>query len=464
VIRRTRPLLSASVAGAVITSLALGTPLLDAVQAEPAAAQNPAINYRERPRYPFDPQRLKRRPNLDGMIANNEWDPLYTITDGAVRGTVYVNWDDDFLYLAAKTDQPANVIFNIDANADGWLRGADNVEIVLGPAADGSAAPSITPRLLDAAGNKDAPVWNDRVIDPRSIQAVQKTVGGAWVVEAAIPRGIGGLTPRAGGTMAVRADFLPAATAAAPTAPYEPHLLVDIALVESRTQGAPGVTPRLVIEDSKVVPGQALKATLELANQSEEPLRVRSIAWQGEGAAADIVNGLREVNINPVGGLKLHKQRYSSVLPGTAVPGFYQLTAVAQLENGRTVSSTASFAVVETFLLAIETEPDPISILGSTDAKIQVNITTSAPGVTRGDVEIEVPAGWNIKGKPKKAFVITREDTTVKAPFFVTLPSGTQAGEYVINATVHFRGQTWKARRTVRVGRSPQAPAADQTP
>ena len=77
----------------------------------------PTINYRERPRYPYDPQRLKRRPILDGRIADNEWDPLYTITDTAAKGTVYVNWDDDFLYVGAKVDQPSWIVFDLDCNA-----------------------------------------------------------------------------------------------------------------------------------------------------------------------------------------------------------------------------------------------------------------------------------------------------------------------------------------------------------
>jgi hypothetical protein len=56
-----------------------------------APAQNapgPAtINFRERPRYPTDPQRLRRTPQIDGVIGDNEWDPFYTITDGPIKGT-----------------------------------------------------------------------------------------------------------------------------------------------------------------------------------------------------------------------------------------------------------------------------------------------------------------------------------------------------------------------------------------
>lgn len=430
--------------------------------AQNAGAQAPGINYRERPRYPYDAQRLKRRPTLDGMIGANEWDPLYTIDDTTVKGTVYLNWDDDYLYVAAKTDQPGYLVIDIDANADGWLRGADNLELTVAPSGDSTTSAAITARILDAAGNKDAPVWNDKVVDTRSIQAAQRTTGGSWTVELAIPKGIAGLMPRAGATMSVRADLLPLTAAATPTAPYEPHLLLDINLVEAKTIAAPGVTPRLSLEDAKLIPGQTLKATFELVNQTEEPLKVRAITWQGEGAASDIVNLLRDVNVEPVKGLKIGKLHYKTDLPSTAVPGFYQLTALAQLDSGRVVASTASFSVVEPFTLQIATSPELINVLGPTPVKIFVDVNCAAPGYTRADVEIETPAGWEVKGKKRKSFDVAKEDSTARAPFYLTLPSTTQAGEYIVHATVYWKGRTWKTHRTIKVSAAAAAPPTVQ--
>ncbi|MEP6755544.1 MAG: hypothetical protein ABJA67_08595 [Chthonomonadales bacterium] len=418
------------------------------------------INYRERPRYAFDPQRLKRRPVLDGAINANEWDPLYTITEGTAKGTVYLNWDDEFVYIACRADQASMLVIDLDCNADGWLRGADNLELVIGPSADGSLPATVSARILDAAGNKDTPVWNEKVVDVRQIQAVQKLAGGAWMVEVAIPKGIAGLVPRGGATLAVRADLLPAGAVPAPTAPYEPHLLIDCTLVESRTISAPGVTPKLVLDDSKLIPGQPLRATLELYNQTEEEMKVRSITWQGDGAAADIMNTVREVNIAPVKGLKQLRQKFNSPLSPTAVPGYYQMTVVAQLENGKTVSSTASFSVVEPFTLQMSTDPEIINVLGPVPIKVFVEITSAAPGSAKGDVEIELPAAWDLKGRKRKEFTVPREDSTIKVPFYVTLPSTTAAGDYTINATIYWKGKSWKVRKNVKISRTTEVPGA----
>jgi hypothetical protein len=440
--------------GGAATQGAAATPVAPAVQ---QAA--PAINYRERPRYPYDPQRLKRRPILDGTIAENEWDPLYTIGDTAAKGTVFVNWDDDFLYVAARTDQPCWLVFDLDANADGWLRGADNLEVAVAPVGSEGTTP-VTARILDAAGNKDAPTWNDRVVDPRSIQIVQKGAGGSYVTEMAIPKGIAGLALRQGATLSCRADLVASPAAPAPTAPYEPHLLLDINLVEARTIGVAGLTPRLTLEDTKVIPGQNLKATLELMNQSEGVTKVRAVTWRGATGADDLLRAERDPNVPDIPGLKTLKRKYSSKLPDDAVPGFYQVTASAELDNGKSVQSTASFSVVEPFKLQIAPEPDPVNVLGPTLDKIFVEIYSAVPGSAHGDVEIEVPAGWEVKGKTRKGFYVPREDSAVREPFYVTLPSNTPAGDYMINATVYWQKKTWKTHYTLKVNRStPPEPA-----
>ncbi len=413
---------------------------------------SPPINYRERPRFPFDPQRLRLKPILDGSIGESEWTPLYTIGEGLVKGTVYLNWDEDNLYLAARMDQPGWLALNIDCNGDGWLRGADNLELLIPPISD-AAQPALTARILDAAGNKDAPVWNDKVVDPRSIQVIEKVSGSGQVIEIAIPKGIAGLTPRVNANLGVRADFWVGVAAPVSTPPYEPHLLIDVSMVDAKAVGAPGVSPRLVLEDTKVVPGQTLEATLEVSNQVDEDRTIRTVTWSGEGAAGDILKSLREVTVPPLKGLKTLKLKYASPLPLTAVPGFYQITATAQLDNGSSVSVTASFQVVEPFVLSVVTEPEAITVLGPIPCKAWVEILNATPDSTRGDVEIEIPAGWEIKGRPKKGFETRRQDSLIRAPFYLTVPSNTPAGDYLLNATITWKGRTWKAHRSVKVVR-----------
>lgn len=431
----------------------------DSQPAAPAAAPAQAavaVNYRERPRYAFDPQRLKMRPLLDGSLGENEWSPLYTVSDGPVKGTVYLNWDDDFLYVGVRTDAPGWVVLNLDGNSDGWLRGADNLELTIGPL---SADQQLSARVLDAAGNRDTPVWNEKAVDLKLVQIIQKAAGTGQIVEIGLPKGIAGVNPRLNANLGFRADFLPAGVAPASTQPYEPHLLIDLTLVESRAIAAPGIAPRLLLADAKVVPGQTFQAQLELMNQIDEERAVRTVEWRGEGPAQEILKTVREVSAPSVKSLKTLKLRYSSLLPETAVPGFYQFTAVATLDNGRSVQATTSFQVVEPFAMQLLVSPEAVTVAGPAPIQVVVELSSAFPTFTRGEIEIETPAGWQVKGRTKKGFDVRREDVLLRSRFEVAAPSATQAGDYTIRATLRWHGREWKAARVIKVSRSDAPPA-----
>ena len=221
------------------------------------------INFRERPKYPTDPQRLRRTVRIDGILSDNEWDPFYTISDGALKGTFYCNWDDNYLYLAARTEQAATVLFDVDAGGDGWLRGADNLELVVGSPAD-SATPKVVARVLDAANSKDAPYWNEKATDVSTILVAGKIEGGVQFIEVAVPKNTASLVLRPGANIGLRAEFLPPGPASAyiPTQPFEPHLLLDAKLVDSRVEAMAGVSSRLTLSDYKCIAGETLFATL----------------------------------------------------------------------------------------------------------------------------------------------------------------------------------------------------------
>ena len=410
------------------------------------------VDYKKAVPFPYDQQRLKKRPNLDGNISDTEWDPLYTISDGPVKGTVYLNWDDENLYVAVKTDKPGWFVFDLDANGDGWLKGADNLEIAVAPL-NMDNKPVISARILDTVSDKNTPVWNDKVVDVHSLPLVQKAAGSGQIIELAIPRGIAGLNLRVNAPMLVRADLLPVDAVYTPTQPYEPHILLDITLVASRTVSAPGVTPRLTLEDAKLIPGQNLTATLELTSQLGDSTVIRSVTWEGNGAAAEILKSLREVNIPALKAMKSLKLKYSSPLPTNTVPGFYQFTATAQLDSGKVAIGTVSFSVVEPFNIQIIPEPDPINIntVGGTQLKAYVEIYSAVPHYASGNVEMEVPSGWIIKGRTKKEFSVEREDATGRFPFYILIPNAAQPGDYMLNATITWQKRTWKVHRSVHV-------------
>jgi hypothetical protein len=432
-------------------------------QTPPPAA--PGINFRERPKYAADPQRLRRSPQIDGVINDGEWDTFYTVADGPIKGTVYCNWDDNFLYVAARTDQAAMLVIDVDATDDGWLRGADNLELVIGSPAD-NGAPTVAARLLDAANPKDAPTWNDKALDIKSIQVAYKPANGAQMVEVAIPKNMGSLVLRSGASIGLRVEFLPLAPAASytPTAPFEPHLLLDAKLVEARVQGVPGINPRLTLSDYKCVAGQKLFATLDLLNQTDVTVPIQSILWTGEGASVNAVDTIRQLTVPPIPASKHLKLGYKTLLPQSLTPGSYTLTVTADLGPNKQVQSTATFTIVEPIQPQMSSEPSPLVIVGSTKLELLVDVYSAVPDHFRGELELtNFPQGWELEGNRRRTLVVVGEDARSVTRVRFKLPSSTLAGDYPVDAQINWYNRVWKLHTVVHVQRT-EAPPAETKP
>src|SRR5262249_47367101 len=140
---------------------------------------------------------------------------------------------------------------------------------------------------------------------------------------------------------------------------------------------------------------------------------------------ADLLRGVRDPNSGRLSIRKPLRVKYESQIPQNALPGFYQITAVIELEGGKTATATTGFQVVDPFAVHITSVPDPYSPSAKDKLRLLLEITNFVNGYVRGDVELEVPAGWEVEGRKKKLFDAPREDETVKTQFFVLVPQRT---------------------------------------
>lgn len=423
-------------------------------------AQPPvAINFRERPKYALGGPRLKKTVAIDGVPAEGKWDAFYSVATGAVKGTIYCNWDDDYLYLGVRADDKANVVFDIDANADGWLKGADNIEIVV-EHLPGSAAPKVSVRLLDAVANKDTPVWNDSAYDPKKILVASKFVNNVQYIELAVPKEMGNMLLRDGATLGLRGEIFPLSTLPfTPTPPYEPHLLLEATLAASHIVSAPGINPTLSLTDDKCVAGQDLSATLRLLNQTDQPVPIKSVKWEGIGNSVNVLNSVREVAVPGLPPSKARDLKYKTRLPEKLAPGTYTVAVTVDLENGKQIYTTRTFTVIEPLQVRIFGDPDPVAIVGTTKYDAVIDITSAVPNYMKAEAEITVmPSGWTLDGKKRRGVEVVGEDKRRLFRFRFKLPSTTAAGSYPIEATVTYKERTWTVRYIAKVVRT-DAPA-----
>ena len=184
-------------------------------------------------------------------------------------------------------------------------------------------------------------------------------------------------------------------------------------------------------------------------------MNIKSILWTGSGLSANAVNTLREVNVKPLMGLKKEKMTYQTILPMNLSVGSYLLSVTVELEGGKTIQSAAAFTVVDPIQVQLSSEPQPLAVSGQTKLFVDVDVTSSIPDHFRGEVELNIlPAGWQIDGGLKRNLYIDREDAHRVMRITVKVPSTTTAGDYPVEATVKWRGQTWHARHVVRVIRT----------
>ena len=318
---------------------------------------------------------------------------------------------------------------------------------------------------------KDTPTWRENAVDPKTIVVASKTVGGSQFTEIAIPKNTGSLVLRPGATIGLRGEFLPpiAPTAYVPTMPFEPHLLLDATLVDTKAVSIPGVNPRLTISDNKCVAGQNLFATLELLNQTDQMIPIRAVMWTGTGSSYDALNTIREVVAAPLPAGKTQKYKYKTVLPNDLAVGSYTLLVTAEMGGGKQAQSSTTFTVVEPLQAQMSSSPEPI-VVGNVPTKcaVEVDVFSAVPNGMKCDVELTtLPAGWELEGnKKKRTLEIDREDARHAMKFNFKLPSITAAGAYPLDATVTYHGRVWKTHTVAHVLRNaaPPVPAVPTKP
>jgi len=169
--------------------------------------------------YDYDFERTKKSPTIDGKLAAGEWDTFISTPNAVNNHTrpdtwtqwrarpkehnytanTYLNWDDEYLYVAATAPYQFGLGMTIDGNADGFFQGKDNARLgVQVPRDETKGEPNtVLPPPGVAVWNNVEPVkqtgiptWTNEVFDKRDgiTWAWGKADNGWYVIEVAIPR------------------------------------------------------------------------------------------------------------------------------------------------------------------------------------------------------------------------------------------------------------------------------------
>ncbi|MBC8141324.1 MAG: hypothetical protein H7Y38_07765 [Armatimonadetes bacterium] len=427
----------------------------------------------------FERDRIKRTPQLlpKTALSESRWDLLYIITEKAGRKTVYFDWDDNNIYLAWESPAPEPVRFDLDGASDGFLRGADNLQVqvetpvTLDPDAF-STAVSVTAELWDGAKNPNLPVRTPAPLPPSAIQAVAgRTVSGTYVVMVAIAKTeLVGLPRIAGREIGLRVES--GAPAVAPTGATilsnRPFVRLRLADRVDAKEGNVRVSLKL-LGGKNVVAGDAVQAELQAKNEGATPVLLTRLFVRGSQASQPFVDAAAlnsGVSLAPGKTIKLPLR---SMISDTMPTGAHVLAGGAEWipDTGATnnvpvsVAALASFNRVEPFYTRLSQPKSPVLTsnergIGGTQTVV-VTVGSRAIDAARAQVVLTLPLGWSLDGGDGVNRVVSLQgkgdERTLR--FRMQIPAATAPGQYVIEARTAIDDATYTAAATITVAPAP---------
>ena len=406
----------------------------------------------------YEQLRLKRTPPLDTTNGpEGLWDKLYSVpgTDG--MRTAYLDWDNDYLYLGAEIPAPAAVRFDIDGNDDGWLRGADNLTVQIGPSVAGLSPVTLAYRF-DTVQNRDHPVWAASSIPVGQIRAIAgKTAKGTYAVLIAIPQTENiGLIRQTGKKFGVRLDAgdLPDPASETNFLSLRPLLRLTFAdTIPARTPG--NVTVKLSRDSPESVLGDSFKATLELKNNGAAPARITRMFLQGSKGSAPLLDATTFTAAEILPGKTIKREMRTS--PSPAAPlGTLALEGRIEQENGDTATALISIDRVEPYELAFDLDKNPISVsqMPATgevrEIKIVVKSRVRARNAAR--IALTLPGGLTLEsGTLQRERTLGFRGDVQGTLYKVRVPASIPFGVYPIEASVQIAGRLYKGSGNIVV-------------
>ncbi len=436
--------------------------------AAPPPASSPNVNPATLPNpadasgFVYNRQRIKRTVPMD-LTASLEarWDRLYTIGYGETRRTVYLDWDDNYLYIAAESAAPETVRVDLDARGDSWFRGADNIAIIVAPPVREGDVPLVTAQRWDTLQNKQRPVWAESPIPVGAIRVVQgRTAAGTYATLLAIGgTEAAGLKLRPGADFGIRVEGgasseLPGDTAALPT-----RAMLPAVLTTSQSVREGGVSVRVGVSPGQIVTGEGVRTSLEIKNEGGSPVRIARLFLRGSQGTQAHMDAATYTGMTLKPGETV-KREFPSTVAGGAGYGTMVVAGGAELENGgSSVAALASFDRVEPYSVSLSVDGKAVASGAGGKRTVLVTLSSLSKQRAEGTVTLHLPAAWKLENAERRRRVgMPRAGLTEGIYYRLLIPATAAPGEYPLRADLQAGGRTYTASASVIVTRAVAAP------
>ena len=322
-------------------------------------------------------KRLEITPEIDGRIAEEEWDE-FGLSEGV---KTYLQWEPGMIHIAAAMAQGKDLLLSLDLSGDGWLVGKDNLEARVG-VRDGK--PFVKLRLLDATAVA-GPTYREI---PNSEAASRAVVGADGTIEATIGDPGLRLLPKQNAKIAARLDVI--GSDLPDFAANAPRSLAALSFADVRDAGLPGgLKVKVDFNDIPTIPGETATVRYSFTG---EPMP-RRIALRSEGAAQEMTSMI-EMPF-PVADKKGVSVEYKTTVAPSASVGYRLARATLTDADGIASVVQASYRIAPLVDVVMN---DPHLKPSDLDRSVKVGYTVfgNSRGRLSGKATLTAPGGYRI--------------------------------------------------------------------
>lgn len=348
------------------------------------------------------PLRLALTPVLDGRIANEEWQPI-----GAGSGVEgWFQWQPKQLHMAAKLPLDKKFVASLDLAGDGWLNGADNLEIVV---EWNSGDPVVTSRRLDAA-RREGPAWLPADAYAKTAQYGVSADDTTWTIELTLHEVGDKLVPEGeGNAVGVRLDAFGGDPQT--LAPYLPRWTGPVNLVANLGTNLPeGLVWKPELGFRKVVPGEDIPVRLTFEGNDELGLERIEMRTEGLLEKESLMTAVPFPKFDRKGRAFVD---YKTRIADSALLGWRIMRGTIQTPKGPIVVRT-SFEVTTPVTIELNLVRDERTKQGQRVLKFSVYLVSNTRNRLDGVLKMDAPSGWKLVAGHDQRFLIVATRGSVR--------------------------------------------------
>jgi len=384
----------------------------------PVATENPTPVRQAAPfSTPFvvaEPARLALTPKIDGKLEEEEWDPI--IGEAGMKG--FFQWEPRKLHVAATVPSGHDLILSLDLKSNGWLVGADNLEIRVGTK-DG--VNRVMGRLVDAT-QVAGPQWVELPGIGMAAVVASSTGEAGTTYEVTLNDPNLGLLPRdPDSKLSLRMDSVPSEAAA--IEPYIPRVMTPVTLAFQRAAAlAPALRWKTEGAGVAVMPGDSVR--LRETFNGTDKLGIQRLSLRTEGFARRATNELTV----PFPGFD-NKGRafvdYGTRVQPEAELGYRILRGELTSSDGVTALLQTSYRIAPVVDFDLVRERFTTSDQPKT-VRLTYFLRSNSPRRVDGTITLLPPDNFRVVSGNDKGFIISSPRGGVRRVFELEIPAGTK--------------------------------------